>query len=259
MYNKIKELYTDGKRWYDCPSCKGKGKLGISEKDNYLIYHCFKCSDKGKVRRSWFKSSHKRVDANMVGRHSEVISLPSTVKRIPSTFKLSVLGYLLKYGITNNDIIRCKVYSDNDNIIFPVYDGMWLVKYQQRNVLTKWIETHSKRGYTGKAWLLDVEEDKRLILVEDGVSAIKVSRHFPVLCLFGTNITDQTIAQIIEWKAYKIYIWLDNDNWRVVKSRNKIEKKLQSLFPDKIYMIKDKTDAKNLSDKEILDTINDII
>lgn len=258
LSNQIKELYRENKRSYNCPSCKGKDKLGITEKDNSLIFHCFKCGIKGRVTRTLFKSSRVRVNSLPVGRYQKMFSPPPSLKRTPSTFKLSVLAYLFKYGLGREDILRCRVNSSGDDLIFLVYKDKWLVKYQKRNVLTKWIENHSKEGYAGKGWLLDTfkGEDKRLVLVEDGVSAMKVSRYFPVLCLFGTNISDYMINQIMTWEPYKIYIWLDNDNWRVVQSRHKVQKKLELPFPQKIFMVKDRSDAKNLSEKEILETIN---
>jgi hypothetical protein len=56
----------------------------------------------------------------------------------------------------------------------------------------------------------DNSDDDPIILVEDMLSAIKVSRHYECWCLLGSHLHDECIRRLVE-AARPVLIWLDYD------------------------------------------------
>jgi len=87
-----------------------------------------------------------------------------------------------------------------------------------------------------------------LCIVEDTLSALKVSRLMDSLPLNGSSCK---LRDLMHLKKYDtIIIYLDNDNNQVKSSQVRLKRALE-LMANNVYLIKEDRDPKELSDKEL--------
>lgn len=67
-----------------------------------------------------------------------------------------------------------------------------------------------------------------LVVVEDVVSAIKVSRVARAIPLFGSHLPTEWMVKIIKERPKRVFIWLDNDKWT---ESMKFTAKMNTLAP----------------------------
>lgn len=187
-----------------CPKCEKLGK--DTRGDNLAVYengsYCFSC---GYSTRTYSKPSIlKRKDID--------VALPADI-----TFELPPIAthWLDQYEITKQEIISNGLcYSHAKSyLIFPIWiEGnleAWQGRYFGDNEQhPKWISY----GLSNQLFYwLGNRNFSGLCLVEDIVSAIKVSRYIDCMPLFNAHISQQRIAKIFELGYNKLIIWLDPD------------------------------------------------
>ena len=87
-----------------------------------------------------------------------------------------------------------------------------------------------------------------LFIVEDVLSAIKLSRYYNSLALLGTNLCDDMMHGFLQFDH--VIIYMDNDNPRVKKLQSVINARLEFIV-DKVTLLKRQRDPKLLSDSEL--------
>lgn len=125
-----------------------------------------------------------------------------------------------QYGITAKEIELNEIgWSDLfDGVIFPVYnnDGK-LLMYQARQGFRE--NTKDKKRYHNVGFPANVHyligksknpTSQRVVLVEDMISAIKVGRHLPTVCLFGSQVESHKLALLSRYFK-DVTLWLDYD------------------------------------------------
>ena len=184
--------------------------------------------------------------------------LPKDVINDATQWPIDARGWLLKYGITDKEIKDYGiVHSPSlDRLLFPIYmDGNY-VGWQGRSFakdgdVPKYLTTVDADNPSGNCGVYKHGLDSSTaVLVEDIISAIKVSRTADAIALLGSHPT----PEVINWIAnrYKnIYIWLDNDKPEVIKQQNKLSSLLKVLVSGRVEIILTKKDPKDHSDNEI--------
>lgn len=186
-----------------CPKCAEEGK--DSRGDNLAVYdngsYCFSCG--------W---SNRLVSKLPKIKPRQLISLPEDI-----TFELPPIAtyWLNKYEITKQEITSNRLcYSHAKSyLIFPYWIKGNLEAWQGRyfgdnEQYPKWV------GYgisNQLLYWLGNKATSELCLVEDIVSAIKISRYANCMPLFNAHISKQKLAKIIELGYNKLIIWLDPD------------------------------------------------
>lgn len=166
-------------------------------------------------------------------------------------FNLSVKLWLTERGITADDVRNYNIYSKDDCILMiGCKDPLF---YQSRNVLTREFDTKGQKSPT----LLKGYRSEILVIVEDYISAIRVSHNADVVCLWGTSCS---IAYLYEWfKQYdEILVWLDNDVQKQTNSGqdaakeiiNKSKKCIQNYNKKYGYSLNKKIIRNIVSDKD---------
>lgn len=149
-------------------------------------------------------------------------------------------AWLNKYTLTAPEMRQNRiVWSEKkQSLIFPLHLGGKLELYQARYFGDD--PNHPKWKTVGNKTLLYVPDrhpkDKRLVLVEDLISAIKVSRITNAAPLFGTSLSELLIALIRE--QYKeVITWFDPDaQLKAVKASLALAEcglKTRTIFSDK--------------------------
>jgi len=196
-----------------CPECKKQGR--DNGHDNLGIYsdghhYCFSCgyfvpSDKCKT----YEARHRGLQSS-VQRERPIIRLPTDSDiGIPRKAK----DWFFQYGFDNNTLTRYNILWSEARqfLIFPYFVDGELLAWQGRyfgedKKIGKW---HTKGKVEEFVYTLG-PPSKSLVLVEDIVSAIKVSRIMQSSPLFGSVISLRRFTMLRHFYN-TIYIWLDPD------------------------------------------------
>lgn len=197
-----------------CPKCGSKDNLGRYSDDSA---YCFGCGYTEKGNR--FTPPGDRVS------ETNVLRLPQD-----ATNHIGPAGraWLDRYDITATEQQRYRMlWSDSKNqLIFPLYNKTnELVAWQGRN-----FDPAAKGKYFSQGKIHDLlyfcgKKGTPVILVEDLLSAIKISRISIAMPLFGS---EASTALLMRLKAHcgAIIVWLDSDKWR---NSQDIVKRSQSI------------------------------
>ena len=185
-----------------CPQCHipGRRKTFARYEDGHG--YCFYCSfyEKGNF-------------VKMMDNRSERQGLMPIPRDATTTVTGAGMDWLRKYELTRVDTLYHNImWSEATKLlIFPFYADEVLLAWQARdfkdNPKTKWFSQGNLRELF---CILGNHPEREVVLVEDIVSAIKVSRYKNALCLFGSSPPDDVLARIKTFYD-KAYVWLDAD------------------------------------------------
>jgi len=132
-------------------------------------------------------------------------------------------------------------------LVMPIFDTyqnllMWQARYfgSERRCPKYWT-----KGNRGCFHILG-NESPTITLVEDLVSAVKVSRHGTCMPIFGSEISNE-VATVLSSRFLNLNIWLDKDKLDYANGRCR---SLQLLF-DRVRVINTEVDPKETSDSDI--------
>jgi len=250
---------------HDCPTGPGRDRpLVVTRIATGWKWFCHRCGEKGikwakgLSPKEWLKFNQAReVQENTT---VSKVALPHGMsKHIPAVG----LAWLYKYGIEDVDIDQYQIgYSSTLNrVVLPVYDGLGkLVYYQARN-LGKITDKSPKYMNVKARGRQDIYfeicnpcfDGKKVIIVEDILSAIRVGHQQDVMALLNAYIPDDLVFRLA--KVYPlIVLWLDPDKWDRMLKRTK---RFRSLGLN-VKMVRVNQDPKFYTDDEIGQTIMEV-
>jgi hypothetical protein len=173
---------------------------------------------------------------------------------------------LRKYGVTNEEIARCKIgWSDaKQSLVFPVFGPNGNLLFCQSRYFGK-NENHPKYLTSGSSeTVFDIMDSKGrcdlfnvyiggnnfLVLCEDFISAIRIARNFISMPLYGSEIATYRL-RILSNYFTNLVIWLDRDK---LKSAIKTRYRALSYF-DNVSVIVQDLDPKEYSDEQIKEIV----
>jgi len=189
-----------------CPKCREKGKDHAG--DNLAVYsdghsYCYSCG---------FYTGSNLTKLKQPLKKNVIFELPED---LDSTLVGEPLQWLKKY-YSIPDIPNNIYWSEStQKLYFLIYIDNKLVAYQYRYFgdnpkHPKWVST----GVNDNLLYIQGAPSQTLVLVEDIISMDKVSKVQQCLCLFGSNITNNRLANLFLFNYKKIIIWLDPDKDR---------------------------------------------
>lgn len=203
-----------------CPRC--------ASSTGYGEVLCFRCSFRhGRFNRSYvFESLGVQEDKQ------EHLKVPSETIFEPHLFHIDALRWLYKYGVYKSLIVKHKIgYLPGWHRVFlPVFDDEGNLRFYQLRSLTS--EDNIKYltfGQVNQQWGLTRNSrirNRRLIIVEDRVSSIRVSEHGNALALHGTSLDNRLVEGLV--KDYDEFVmWLDPDR-PGLQAKNKVIEQLST-------------------------------
>ena len=197
-----------------CPECAKLGK--DRNHDNLALYsdghsYCFSC---GYTNRIW-NSLSTTSESNKKPYKEIQITLPIDCD---TSYPANALKWISQYELSSNDLLSNNVLwsEQHKRLIFPIYGDIGLLAYQGRYFGSE----INKPKWWGQGDLANTFHiikgrslQPTLILTEDIVSAIKVSRYAPAMPLFGCSIGIKRFKRLYKLLGYQadIKIWLDPD------------------------------------------------
>lgn len=175
-----------------CPACAKQGKDRGA--NNLAVYsdgheYCFSCGHY--VSGSGISRLKSRVSQEPVTKHEVVLPSDSDV-----CYPTRALEWVGHYDLTRNDLLNNNVLwsETNQRLIFPVYGDNGLIAYQGRyfgqpapegsKPFPKWWGV----GDLSNTFHILGKSSTQLVLVEDVVSAIKLSKFTMAMPLFGSHV-----------------------------------------------------------------------
>lgn len=187
-----------------------------------------------------------------------------------SSFTNEGLGWLRKYGITDEEIDRYGIYQTQEyggrvvmpilSLSLPCKDTSPMCGFQLRRlqgerdqaVGPKYI-TRIKKGVTNARFRVFTGSNDMVLVVEDILSAIKGARVCSSLALLGSpNRFPDPLALELEERFEEAVIWLDPDK---LKTSTKYADRLSSLYDVKVRVISTDKDPKDYSTEELAEIL----
>lgn len=224
----------------ECPNCHIQGRrktLAVYEDGHKYCFFCSLYKPGNKIAA--LKASLEKEDG--------IIKLPyDSSKVIPK----DIAQWLGTYDITRMDVLYHNIQWSEQNkfLIFPYYsDTRELLGWQGRdfkpNPKSKW---YSQGNLKDIFHVLGNFNERKVVLVEDIISCIKLSHFTNCLCLFGSSPPDSVIARIRTFYDY-CDVWLDPDaHSKAVKVKYKLE-----MIGVKSRVILSERDPKETSEEQI--------
>ncbi len=225
-----------------CPECR---RIGADRSgDNLAVYsdghtYCYRCG---------YTSGRKKI-AQAISHPQCQIVLPSdVVTQLPYEAR----QWLNKYELTRRDISRNHVmWSEKySRIIFPYFNEAELLAWQGRYIGED--KTKAKWFSQGKIHEiihpLQVHQ-RQAVLVEDIVSAIKVSKICGAIPIFGSSVSAKQILRL-KTIVDEVWFYLDPDmrtkSVKMARLSELLGLKAHVIFSDKDPKEHDHTDITNI-------------
>lgn len=206
MKQKNKHLYNE-----QCPECAKHGKDNAG--DNLAVYSngkwCFSC---GYMESEDGISAFKRQQLPREKEAKPLVVLPEDSSLL---FAERAVSWVKQYELDETDLLKHNVvWSEYEQrLIFPVYgEDKQLIAWQGR-----YFGNLKKAKWWGVGNLKDtyniLGRDNKLILCEDVISAIKISKTSMAMPIYGSHIGRERFLRLYKLFGYQfdIRIWLDKD------------------------------------------------
>lgn len=202
-----------------CPKCGGgrtkERTLSVARDAGELVWICHRASCGFKGRDS-VRGNADAAANNNVSKKERKLSEVTSLKDIPAKAR----EYLReKYGLTAEHIADSNLAWCNDYAEREGAGRLCILVYNWKGVRDGYV-LRSLTGAEPKALtfvksnsmaFFHKEGTKKVIIVEDAFSAIRVSRYTTAIALLGTNLNPSRIHDILSTKAEEYYLWLDGD------------------------------------------------
>ena len=252
----------------ECDHCVGMGNsmaVQITRKEDGFLWHCFRCKKSGYIRdRNASPEDVKKVVAQMDNpkqkdNRPEVVELPPDMS---SDIPPKALVYLYDRYLEPEDIGRFSIGWSHyhKRTVFPVYKYL-TGKFTARKLVgwagrklpdapadkPKW-HTVRQRDIKHPRYIAPPKQwdgDKRVVLVEDIISAIRVSQQGVMSIALMTTYLPYELYNVL--RGWNVQVWLDDDAY------DKACKYFATLNSNgvKATVIHTKADPKDLSPDEI--------
>lgn len=221
-----------------CPKCRKEGNDITG--DNLAVYsdghkYCFRC------RYFVPADSIEKVKDVFRKRESPTLDFP-----VREEFSLEALQYLKSFGLTNDEI-EDNLQGHEDGYAF-LDSKFYLIRrlHKKPKVIIKGDVVGNEPVFGSSS------TESTIVLVEDLVSAIKVSRVYDTCALLKTAIHDILLYRLAS-RYDRCILWLDPDMHKHMVQR--LYPSIRPFFKEVEIVMSDK-DPKYYSTDEILDWID---
>lgn len=201
-----------------CPKCSGgssrEKSFSVTRKDVRLVFVCHRasCDLRGEIG-----AGRSSVVPNQPHRRSGRERYAALGKGALPPQIASLL--LNKYGLCSRDVSRgllrwTEAHSPTGygRLVLPILDS---AGYPSGYVARKMDSQNGPKTFTMAeqhegAWYLN-RTSTHLIIVEDQLSALRISRHLNAVALLGTNLSEPILTAIKKGKFAKVFLALDRD------------------------------------------------
>jgi hypothetical protein len=248
-----KNLPCGGKVKVHC--CGNSPSMLISHSEKGYSAHCFRCPES---ENHEFVPHGTRSIADIQRHKQELLEHKNKPPYLPSDYTLDIpakFAWFLKYGISL-DVARSFGFGYSEffhRIVIPIKNSGNLEAVHLRAINPDDKPKFLNLGRPKDSvlfWAIHSYADERLVIVEDVISAIKISlAGFNAVALNGSHMTDHQ-ALVLSSDAVR-YMWLDNDEAGIKGARKACEQMFMQATAE-IRMIHSEKDPKYYNRDEIV-------
>lgn len=224
-------------------------RLYITRKADGVLAFCHNCGLAGYTRgKGMAKAKRPRRDTV-----AEKVELPSPGTYDWGQWPPKARGWLRKYGVTEAvSRSRCVLYaSDLDRVVLPYYhaDGtlvLWQGRYlgdHKADKVPKYLTC--RRNDYPCVWFSEHGHSKRMVVVEDILSGIRIGSQEPCAALLSTGCNERGLLELLK-RADNFVVWLDDD---AHDKAQKLAERISVVAPCR--MVRTPLDPKCYTDNEI--------
>lgn len=238
-------------RFSPCPKCGSRDNLGNYDDGSAW---CFGCHYYQKPSAEKFVPSRDDSSSRGAGGTHEKELGRDLSDLSPDE---GLMGLLQRTGLTIPELLRANAGStgkDTLGFVYTTADGtptcLQVRNYgSQREGAPKYLN----RGSTEHAFPLYHRhpDDRRLVITEDTLSALKVARVTNSFSALGTHVQTHKLLLLRSRGFQRVFVWLDKDKWR---EGREICEKAQWIGMSATAIITDE-DPKYYSEEEIVKKI----
>lgn len=250
----------------NCPAgTDTKQRLYIKRNEHGILAYCHHCNERGfqpdthipDIRTLRKRQKDKAGVGESRGGYNTTLDLPRDFSTDIGEWPVKARAWLYKASLTDGDISYARIgFSKSlSRIVLPVYLPSGVGLYQTRRIFEQ--DTGPKYLTVGNTKSVCCVYSRcsgsaldNVVVVEDILSGIRVSKYASALVLLGSSLHDRHIEHILSSGYKKCLIYLDNDNPKIVLSAVKMRLKLDMIL-DNVATCDVKGDPKNKSDKEL--------
>ena len=217
LFAESSEFNPEGLNYIDCPECGRARKMMVVEDDDGLFFRCFAatCSVQGKVGGTTVRQSQPQniPKRKVYGEINEFDSLQH-----------KDFAFFEQFGLNDRTTQRLVKGAQRPGsyvqYLFPVYGPTGLIRGE---VLRRWgayqgpkamIHPFEPQGALSSWYFSKSPVDSEiLVLVEDQVSAARLSVDYDTVALLGTKLSQDAFEEILGESGLhrKIVVCLDSD------------------------------------------------
>lgn len=242
---------------HDSDDCSGdSNSMTIERKHDGVYAKCFRCGKYGvsreaKPRHFFATKEAERIDHDSSG----AIRLPYDSERVVREWPSKARVWVARARITDEEVERYGLaYSARlGRVVLPIYSDGDMVGYQARKIYDDdpGPKYYTRTKHPDRMVFIssNPSHSDTIVLCEDVLSAIRVGRFVSSGAILGTSTSDYALGVLTEGRKYGI-IYLDYDNRIVINNTIKLKNKLELLL-DRVSLISNSIDPKQLSDKDL--------
>lgn len=261
------ETITEFPHRSDCPECGNRNTFSADTVDDAIVYHCFhiNCGIKGRIKSglqldslySIRDISNVYMDRNGQLGNGEYITPTHFTNPLQNRICFSFMRRW-KLDIPYMEQRVGLRYDPNQNrCVFEIRDISGAIRGATGRLLQsgvpKWYIYERQMGCPGIVQTTNRNEGspRKIILVEDMISACRVSEVENAAALLGTSISEETISHLLSFK--ELVIALDQD---ATQKALKLQQELSAYRPTKVLPLIE--DLKYLTKEQIKDKLDEI-
>jgi len=191
----------------ECDSCGSSDALAHYDDGGK---HCFSC---GFTRGSTTSPYVRELEES----DEKTITIPDDISY---EYSPACLEWVAKFGLTPQDLIKHQVrWSKRYQQLIYIYekmDGVGIGCVQARNFSTSAVSKYFNQGDATNVLPIysSTNRNSTIVIVEDSLSAIKVSGYIDSMPLLGSYLPILKILAIKKLRYDNVIIWLDHDKYK---------------------------------------------
>lgn len=238
-----------------------KHRLVVRRDGNTLVAWCHHCQARGVHGGDASATNYTRKRRQQLNSVQSEVHLPHDIVYGMTEFPPLANVWLNQYGITMDERQQFGIgwSAYYGRVVLPVYMNEGLVAFQLRRIMPdddgpKYL-TVRKAGVAHPMWQAgQFVHGGVMVLTEDMLSAIKVSRVANATAMLGTTTPQDNLAYILRFNPDVVLMWFDDDNPDVKAKQRVAHRRIGAFVTCHIYHSHGR-DPKEYTTEEIQEVI----
>lgn len=234
--------------FHHCRTEPGKNRCYVRrESDRVFIAYCHHCGYRARYRLpSLAYSTTNRADNRCVKGSDEGDKQESRASirgaylaahTLSRDWPKEALGWLYRYGLTDDEINQygIRYNARTGRVALPIHNNGELQLVLERRIFDLDRDAKKYRQWIAVDNPIHTQafgtNSDLLVLVEDYLSAVKLSRYTSTFPLLGVSLKTNQLVELLRTDYKRMVVWLDDDNTVVRRRQRSLRDRLAQYVP----------------------------